>query len=63
MILHILKWISVCEIIMKNWNTGILGVKVEIDGFNFKKLLQIQHSITPSFHYSNWGKGPKFFLA
>jgi len=45
---------------MEKWNAGILGVRAEINHFNCKKLLQIHHSITPSFHYSNWGEAPKF---
>jgi len=45
---------------MEYWNAGILGVKVEINYFNCKKLLQTHHSITPLFHYSNWGEAPKF---
>jgi len=39
---------------MECWNTGILGVRAEINHFNCKKLLQTHHSITPLFHYSNW---------
>jgi len=39
-----------------------------INHFNCKKLVSfnlvhdklIHHSITPSFHYSNWGEAPKF---
>jgi hypothetical protein len=45
---------------MEGWNAGILGIKVEINHFNCKKLLQTHHSITPLFHYSNWGEAPKF---
>jgi hypothetical protein len=45
---------------MEYWNAGILGIKAEINHFNCKKLLQTHHSITPSFHYSNWGEAPKF---
>jgi len=41
---------------MECWNVGILGVRVEINHFNCKKLLQTHYSITPSFHYSNWGE-------
>ena len=44
---------------MEYWNAGILGIKVEINYFNCKKLLQTHHSITPLFHYSNWGEAPK----
>jgi hypothetical protein len=47
---------------MECWNTGILGVRVKINYFNCKKLLQIHHSITPSFHYSNWGEALSSFL-
>jgi hypothetical protein len=47
---------------MECWNAGILGIKAEINHFNCKKLLQTHHSITPSFHYSNWGEAPKFIL-
>ena len=36
-------------------NIGILD-KSEINHFNCKKLLQTHYSITPSFHYSNWGE-------
>ena len=54
---------------MEYWNVedpdfigaGILGVKAEIKHLNCKKLLQTHHSITPSFHYSNWGEAPKFY--
>jgi len=42
------------------WNVGILEIRAEINHFNCKKLLQTHHSITPSFHYSNWGGAPKF---
>jgi hypothetical protein len=42
------------------WNAGILGIRAEINHFNCKKLLQTHHSITPLFHYSNWGEAPKF---
>jgi hypothetical protein len=45
---------------MEEWNAGILGVKAETNHFNCKKLLQTHHSVTPSFHYSNWGEAPKF---
>jgi hypothetical protein len=38
-----------CAIIMDKWNAGILGVRAEINHFNYKKLLQTHHSITPSF--------------
>jgi hypothetical protein len=44
---------------MEEWNAGILGIKAEINHFNCKKLLQ-NHYITPSFHYSRRGGGPKF---
>jgi hypothetical protein len=49
------------------WNDGILecwniGIRAEINHFNCKKLLQTHHSITPPFHYSNWGEAPKFIL-
>jgi len=47
---------------MECWNAGILGIKVEINHFICKKLLQTHHSITPLFHYSNWGEAPKFLL-
>ena len=33
------------------WNAGILGVIAELTYLNFKKLLQIHHSITSLFHY------------
>jgi hypothetical protein len=45
---------------MEFWNCGILGVKAEINHFSCKKLLQTHYSITPLFHYSNWGEAPKF---
>ena len=53
---------------MEEWKNGILGIKAEINHFNCKKLLSFNfvqdklthHSITPSFHYSNWGEAPKF---
>jgi hypothetical protein len=57
------------------WNNGMLecwniGIKAEINHFNYKKLLSFNlvqdklthHSITPSFHYSNWDEAPKFFF-
>jgi len=44
--------------ILECWNAGILGVKVELNHINCKKLLQTHHSITPSFHHSNWGETP-----
>ena len=51
--------------IMECWN---IGIRAEINHFNCKKLLSFNfvqdklthHSITPSFHYSNWGEAPKF---
>ena len=43
--------------ILEFWNVGL---RVEQTHFNCKKLLQTHHSITPSFHYSNWGEAPKF---
>ncbi len=43
---------------LEYWNAGILGVKAELNHFNCKKLLQTHHSITPSFHHSNWGEAP-----
>jgi len=43
---------------MEEWNAGILGAMAEINQFNCKKLLQTHHSITPSFHSSNWGEEP-----
>ncbi|RZB37247.1 MAG: hypothetical protein SRB2_01329 [Desulfobacteraceae bacterium Eth-SRB2] len=43
--------------IMEYWNVGVMS---EIKDFNCKKLLPNHHSITPSFHYSNWGEAPKF---
>jgi len=49
--------------ILEFWNSGILGVLAEINHFNCKKLLQNHHSITPLFHYSNWGEAPKFILS
>jgi hypothetical protein len=45
---------------MECWNAGILGIRAEINHFNCKKLLQTHYSITPLFHYSNWGEAPKF---
>jgi hypothetical protein len=57
------------------WNNGMLGywdigIRAEINHFNCKKLLSFNlvqdklthHSITPSFHCSNWGEAPKFYL-
>jgi hypothetical protein len=44
---------------MEYWN---IGIRAEINHFNCKKLLQTHHSITPPFHYSNWGEAPKFIL-
>jgi hypothetical protein len=41
----------------------MLGVMAEINHFNCKKFLQTHLSITPSFHYSNWGEAPKFILS
>jgi hypothetical protein len=41
---------------MEEWNVGILEVRAEINHLNCKKLLQTHHSITPLFHYSNWGE-------
>jgi len=46
---------------MEYWNVGILGVRAEINHFNCKKLHQTHHSITPSFHYSNWGEALSSF--
>jgi hypothetical protein len=56
------------------WNNGMLecwniGIRAEINHFNCKKLLSFNfvqdklthHSITPLFHYSNWGEAPKLF--
>jgi hypothetical protein len=56
---------------MECWNVGILGIRAEINHFNYKKLLSFNlvqdklthYSITPSFHYSNWGIAPKFVSA
>jgi len=45
---------------MEEWNVGVLVVKAELNHFNCKKLLQTLHSITPLFHYSNWGEAPMF---
>jgi len=45
---------------MECWNTGILGIKAEINHFNCKKILKPHYSITPLFHYSNWGEASKF---
>jgi hypothetical protein len=42
------------------WNVGIQRIRAEITHFNPKKSLQSHNSITPSFHYSNWGGAPKF---
>jgi hypothetical protein len=47
---------------MEKWNAGILGIKAEVEHYNCKKLLQTHYSITPLFHYSNWGEAPKFFF-
>lgn len=44
---------------MEEWNAGILGIKVEINDLNYQKFLQTHYSITPTFHYSNWGEAPK----
>ena len=46
---------------MENWNVRILGIKAEVNHYNCKKLLQTHYSITALFHYSNWGKAPKFY--
>jgi hypothetical protein len=46
---------------VEEWNAGILGIRVEINHFNCKKLLQTHYSITPLFHYSNWGEAPEFY--
>jgi hypothetical protein len=45
---------------MEYWNAGMLGIRAEIYHFNCKKFLQPHDSITPLFHYSNWGEAPKF---
>jgi len=53
---------------MEEWNVGVLVVKAELNHFNCKKLLSFNfvqgkltlHSITPLFHYSNWGEAPMF---
>jgi len=37
-----------------------VGIRAELTHYNCKKLLQTHYSITPSFHYSNWGEAPKF---
>jgi hypothetical protein len=42
------------------WKNGILGERAEINYLGCKKLLQTDHFINPSFHYSNWGEAPKF---
>jgi hypothetical protein len=47
---------------MEYWNDGILGIKAEINHFKCEKLLQTHYSMTPSFHYSNWGEAKKFIL-
>jgi len=55
---------------MEEWNAGILGVTAETNHFNCKKLLSFNfvqdklthHSITPLFHYFNWGEAPKFII-
>jgi len=48
---------------MEEWNAGMLGERTEIIHYNCEKLLQTHHSITPSFHRSNWGEALKFYLA
>jgi hypothetical protein len=45
---------------MECWNTGILGIKAQIYYSNCQKILQAHRSITPLFHYSNWGEAPGF---
>jgi hypothetical protein len=44
------------KLFMEEWNVGILEVRAQINHLNCKKLLQTHHSITPSFHYFNWGE-------
>jgi hypothetical protein len=44
--------------ILEQWNAGILGIRAEIYHFNCEKFLQTHYSISPSFHYSNWGEAP-----
>jgi hypothetical protein len=52
--------------ILEYWN---IGIRAEINHFNCKKILSFNflqeklthHSITPSFHYSNWGEALKFY--
>ena len=39
---------------MEYWNTGILGIKAEINHFKCEKFLQT--------HYSNWDEAKKFIL-
>ena len=39
---------------MDCWNSGIMGIEIENNGFCVFLLL------TPSFHYSSWGKAPGF---
>jgi hypothetical protein len=46
---------------MECWNIGILD-KSETNHFNCRKILQTHYSITPSFHYSNWGETLRLFL-
>jgi hypothetical protein len=52
---------------LEYWNVGILGIKAENNPFhlNCKRTPSnplFHYSIIPSFHYSNWGEAPKFFL-
>jgi hypothetical protein len=44
--------------IMECWNAGILGVMAEINHFNWKKLLQNHHSITPLFQLGLPARAP-----
>jgi hypothetical protein len=44
---------------LERWNAVMLGITAEIKRFYYKKLLQTHHSITSSFHYSNWSEAPK----
>jgi hypothetical protein len=38
-----------------------LGIRAELKHYNCKKFLQTHYSITPLFHYSNWGEAPKSY--
>jgi len=44
---------------MECWTTEILRVRTEINDLNCQNFFK---PITPSFHYSNWGEAPKFYI-